>query len=133
MIDARELRIGNVVWEDYGGYYQVCAIGHQTTSVKKSWSNLSCPFKNEDLSYVQLTEDILLKAGFEKHYKHEEEPFTIDLTARMYLWASRGDFSEVDLCQDGKHISFKHSHIKYLHQLQNLYFALTGTELNIQL
>ena len=40
-----------------------------------------------------------------------------------------GNSAECDIIQDRKFIAFGNGHIKYVHQLQNLFHSLTGTEL----
>ena len=73
---------------------------------------------------ILLTEEILLKCGFDEQILFEDEcPFFCN-----------GDFSLY--CEDWNKDKFYHDTemaIKYVHQLQNLYFALTGEELNIKL
>lgn len=71
---------------------------------------------------VKLTPEILQTAGFEKpgHTLGWDGPM------RFNLYANRqGDFIP---CYK-ENIAGDHQ-IKYLHQLQNVFFALTGTELN---
>lgn len=87
-------------------------------------------FDNSDIVGIPLTEEWLYKFGFGKSV--ESEALYKDLKARMILWVSRGDCAEMDLIQDGKRISFRLSHIKHVHQLQNLYFDLTGEELKLK-
>lgn len=77
---------------------------------------------------IPLTPEILEKAGFEllpggHHYAYGENPLTHDyMIVVKYSVIINGFFY-----QNG------HFHIKHLHQLQNLYFALTGQELEIEL
>lgn len=73
----------------------------------------------EDLEPIELTEEILLKCGFEKEIL-EPKHYCIK---GMCIWKCNDMF----LCDKNG------VHIKYLHQLQNLYFALTNEELNLQL
>jgi hypothetical protein len=109
---AQELRIGNYV---YNGFNDITKI-----------SSIICQYNTsgyllETLKPIPLTEEILLKCGFEKTY-FENIPYfekgclTID-----------GCFYDVELMDSTK------LNIIHLHQLQNLYFALTGQELNIEL
>lgn len=115
---VNELRIGNVLKEKYSGDLlivieltkQRITFDYQTT---EKWQS----------EPIELTEEILLKCGFVKDefdnwenetrlglYKPEE------FDGYLSIW---GD-STVGECN-------------YLHQLQNLYFALTGQELEINL
>lgn len=66
---------------------------------------------------VELTEEILLKCGFKIGNKYSNEDARI------------GDF----VITFGDNFYYKKTQIKHLHQLQNLYFAITGFELEINL
>jgi hypothetical protein len=83
----------------------------------------------EDVSGIPLTPEILEMAGFEKTY---ESSFSIrydhNLTQFIGYDISKADSMETGLRYYGNRIK-----VQYLHQLQNLYFALTGQELNIDL
>ena len=74
-----------------------------------------------DLSAIPLTDEILLKCGFEKHR-------TTDIYATHAKGLINVNDGLVFLVNNG----FL-NHIKHLHQLQNLYFALTGEELEVDL
>lgn len=122
---ASELRIGNLV---YSNNYPVtvCAIdedGEITTT-----SNYEGTL-NGDITPIPLTEEWLLKFGFEQSEEHE--PFTIfrdlvDTTYKiaLYIWEHNGHYSPM--------ITGCNCELYYVHQLQNLYFALTGEELTIK-
>jgi hypothetical protein len=129
---ANELRIGNLV------YYTIM----DSLDERKRWDevstidadDLSILEKKEDLDYkpIPLTEEWLLKFGFTNSAIPNKKDIYKDLTARMVMWFNDGNYAELDLIQDSKIISFKHSHVQYVHQLQNLYFALTSEELTIK-
>lgn len=77
---------------------------------------------------IELTEEILLKCGFKK------EVFTLNMsysTVNPYFELTRRHFSVSKVYE--KNVRFWGNEIKYLHQLQNLYFALTNEELNVKL
>jgi hypothetical protein len=80
---------------------------------------------------IPLTEEWLLRMGFEIN-KRPSKDIYIEFNPRMAILFNQGNVGEMDLIQDGKFISFKHGHIKYVHQLQNLYFALTNEELTMK-
>jgi len=73
-----------------------------------------------------------LKCGFEKEDLGDDTPyewFTNKIDEDIHIW---------DFNQTGEWIidignSYERKDIYYLHQLQNLYFDLTGEELNINL
>ena len=123
MIQPNELRLGNCVQTPLGDIMIVTQLGHQDN---KDFIGAS-QYKNGELvgfgmngfKPIELTPEILEKCGF-------ETPFIMKDSVK-YL-----DGVMIDL-HNGK-ILLRDNHmieIKYLHQLQNLYYALTGKELDI--
>jgi len=83
------------------------------------------------ISGIPLTEEWLLKFGFEKKDGAGLCGFYKDILWNKYIcWAWSIDVGIEDKNGD-ELLSF--IKIKYVHQLQNLYFALTGNELTINL
>ena len=90
-----------------------------------------CDIDHEDLIPIQLSEEWLIRAGFCK--KFGVPPYSSPIYGNS-------EFIEIDLEQtEGDNCFLKqensemiidsilvYNHIKYVHQLQNLYFALTG-------
>jgi hypothetical protein len=127
MIDATELRIGNWVHghnpatmdPDETGQFQVVEISEIGINFKKVF------MANDDwaskVEGIPLNPEILKKCGFEKDlYTHE-----------LY---SKGRYQ---VYLDGQKNVFRIVGISlaicpHLHQLQNLYFALTGEEIQYQ-
>lgn len=113
MINAHELRIGNIV------LYK----GKETYILLDDLVDITV--SPEAINYyepIPLTEELLLKCGVDNGY-------TIDIKCKRkkisFSWSYR-------VVSSGKRYAFickKYPHIKYLHQLQNLYFVLTGKEL----
>ena len=131
---ANELRLNNYV-KAFKTYWQID---------NTDFSNLE---KIETYEFIPLTEEILFKCGFEKVKNKDKEDlreyightaqkaryaifgtdiFITKVDKRSLLWRS----IECDFMVLFYHKSIP---IKYLHQLQNLYFALTGQELEINL
>ena len=82
-------------------------------------------FSIREVSQIKLTEDWLIKFGF---FKVEDNIFDIEIENR-YLSIDLGKkLAYVGHRVDWITIKFPES----IHQLQNLYFALTGEELTIQ-
>ena len=122
-MEANELRIGNWVQLEIMKPYQIEP--HHFLLNEDGYSDcldLSIP--------IPLTEDWLIKFGFKK----KKEAFHIDLDAGWSYLCLASDFS---LCiygsphhyENGFYPCFQRDVIKYVHQLQNIYFALTGQEL----
>ena len=117
MILAQELRIGNLVLIPYNksnkqeGFYEatISQIG-----------DFGAYIKPEDYEPILLTEEWLLKFWFISNpYEDRYEKGSIHIECiktkgETYLWIENMP------------------HIKYVHQLQNLYFVLTGEELTIK-
>lgn len=109
---ASELRIGN--WVDNGIPMQVTSDIIQ--DIEKDYNRgYFLPFKIdvywlEILGFEDFTED-------KKWFRKKNQNFDID----VYYTHSGGDWFV--------HVNGERTHHKYVHQLQNLYFALTGEEL----
>lgn len=105
MIKANELRIGNWVH-----------------AFKTEWSIQGDDFKYEEMPYdpIPLTREIIESCGFEKHTLGYNS-----LNSNINLYQMKEGLPILPCWKEnviGKEI-------KYLHQLQNLYFALTQTEI----
>jgi hypothetical protein len=122
-MEANELRIGNLVclhftnqnleiksieyWKDSD--YIIIFDGNIIENLKK-------------LKPITLTEDWLIKFGFEDRNDYWKKK-----KVKM-VWSSR-------IIKTGERLGIRHEkydHIQYVHQLQNLYFALTGNELTVR-
>lgn len=81
----------------------------------------------DQIQAIPLTEEWLLKFGFEKHY--EKWSLIINTSTDSPARLSVQMFANVLVVRlTSKTIS----NIKYVHQLQNLHFTLTGEELTIK-
>jgi hypothetical protein len=118
-MDAKELRFGNFVRT---------TITH--TNIKITIDELleiiNEPSEHQ-LEPIPLTEDWLLKFGFEKitHAVRSYSYHICDKNERYWFFRISGQFGTIT-----REITCVLSYeIKHVHQLQNLYFALTGKEL----
>lgn len=121
-MDARELRIGNKL--RYNETIVVVLEIKRGNKVELGYFEDSIGFER-DLSEVEpvlITEEILWWFGF----KIDGVWCYLDFEPRMQIRFYGGNSAECDIVQDGKFIAFKNGHIKYVHQLQNLIYALTG-------
>lgn len=140
MIDAKSLRIGNIVTAKNPQWCKLIGIPMIVISISQRAepdfpeSNASITMQcgkdlynqfNEFVCGVPLSEDILIKAGFTRASALLDTVFSInyDGNALIGYWldgvVNVGEFAP--------------KNIKYLHEIQNLYYALTGTELTINL
>lgn len=108
-MEAKDLRIGNWVNDDSCHDWQITL-----SDFYNMYLDDDCPF-----TPIPLTEEWLVKFGFEK------DSFGCLYFGYFYyrksLFYSSGEFSNIGL-----------PNIQYVHQLQNIYFALTGEELTIK-
>lgn len=120
-LKANELRIGNLLYYD-NEVKEICSI-HSDNTIRfkdKEKGSIGCfSVKTPLIKPITLTEEWLLKFGY------TEEDFE---TGKIII-----------VTENNKLIGFiinKYSYspvIKYVHQLQNLYFALTNEELTIKM
>jgi hypothetical protein len=115
---ANEFRIGNIV--DYLGsptiINSISGIEETYVSTRKSGIMPINAFKP-----IPLTEDWLLKCGFEKDEKNE-----------YWFWkkcVSVSVLGYIELLSFNRQSFKTNIQLQYIHQLQNFYFALTGEEL----
>lgn len=124
MIKALELRIGNIVMSAGTGELHPIAIkAHQIAQL--------CEYP-EYAAAIPLTPEILDKCGFVNgEIRHS---YYLHLLVEKYTTATQGWINNawrVVLLGGVPHALGHQFH--YLHQLQNLFFALTGKELNISM
>lgn len=129
-VKINELRLGNYL-KGKRGPAKVAKIEKESNNIItcQAWYIYEPAYGNSNdfLKPIELNPHILERCGFEWNGMYLE----IQLTARKTLRFYEGDCGKMDITQDGKYISFRMGHIKYLHQLQNMYFVLSGEELKI--
>lgn len=115
---ASELRIGNLIFDDY----REIVVDVHINILRSIINNNPCFYKP-----IPLTEEWLLKLGFQEHpndyYYFGGYKIRFDLD---------NDLNPIKFCFLFFDIGDWEMEIKYVHQLQNLYFALTGEELKQQ-
>lgn len=119
---VEDLRIGNIITDEHGFQMHVVGIGKNwvTADFEGNEGDVwEFDFKYSFPKPIEITEEILLKCGFEKEIL-EPKHYYIE---GMRIWKCNDMF----LCDKNG------IHIKYLHQLQNLYWCLCGEELEINL
>lgn len=127
VIKANELRIGNVFTRElkstHGLEYDDITI---TPEIMGKIFGNDLEYALNDLFGIELTEEWLLKFGMIKqesgHYKH----------SGMILFSPIERTVSLEYTHDSFYFMVCISQIiNHVHQFQNLYFALTGTELTI--
>ena len=118
---ATELRIKNLVLRDTEirliSFLDETYVGLSDDFEKRGMCLLT------EIKPIPLTEEILLKCGFRKSKSgmYLFDKFSFDLSD--FEFGVESDYYYLTISEN----------IKYLHQLQNLYFALTDIELEINL
>lgn len=127
MIKATDLRIGN--WVRLHDPRK-----ERRTGTERVWGRLLLALEQNDpeddiitrnVEPIPITPEILTKCGLVERYVKGE-----------WSWSQGGKwqgFTEGYLKEDGYHYLGDYPPIHYLHQLQNLYFAITGEELEVRL
>lgn len=125
-VKAKELRIGNWINECEMSYLGTkVTIEHNDKIIQDAFDLQTIEETPELFKYIQLSPDWAIKLGFKK----EGDYYVIDTPLlQIKLEFCDDDKIDVYIYQDGKPV-FYCRWIEYVHTIQNLYFALTDTEL----
>jgi hypothetical protein len=123
MIQANELRIGNIVNTEHG-IGEVASI-YRNAPLEFKIGVVIPPLKryeyrNPIVAGIELTDELLLAYGFETPEYYED---SVKYKDGVLIDFHMGEYT----LRDNRLIT-----LKYLHQLQNLYFALTNKELEVK-
>lgn len=119
MISANELRIGNWIQDLANTYIQIQAKGIELLSMDSSG------FKP-----IRLSKSWLLKFGFEQQETYHIYRIKTQIGYIYNINLTYNKFSlEVDETDELTSFTIIRHDLNYVHQLQNLYFALIGEEL----
>lgn len=120
-MEGKELRIGN--WVNYKSEPIKCTmIGEYGIQSNSNDVLINAKFITPDIAPIPITQVILEKCGFEK----TPDGCYLFSGVELYPYA-------IDYCfKYGEYVKIK-KNLQYLHQLQNLFYALTGTELKIEM
>jgi hypothetical protein len=132
MININELRLGSAVLVSNKVEY-ITAIPNnglvETTGMVDA-------FEVEKLQPVPLADEILEKIGFVKDTTEDENNWMFliypDIKTFLCINATTGATALFEFLGESSHYTFTQACNKYLHQLQNLFLALTGEDLNFQ-
>lgn len=128
MIQANELRVGNLVnffvgVNESGANYEVCEVYEVgLNSIELSKGNLNVPL--DEIDGIPLTSEWFDKFGFTYN----------DLNGDSGYWQLKygtrvGLF---EILEGEEMFLYDQTELKFVHQLQNLFFALEGAELTIK-
>lgn len=122
MIQQNELRIGNLIDDGYGNPLTVTSINERMVC-SDNWG-----FEYESAEPILLTPDILLKCGFAETINNRDSGYK-----QIGKNIGGHDFMFTIECNHQPEFYFDMVGVDiiYLHQLQNLYHALTFEELEI--
>lgn len=127
---VEELRIGNLVEVFDESPTKVLAISDKYIALRFDSTKYMMAELNQIVP-IPLTDEWLVKFGFEKYTSNH---YYISVLQRgrvhVYLETNFSDAS-VELGNISGY-AFGYPKVKHVHQLQNLYFALTGEELTIK-
>lgn len=128
MIQPNELRLGNWVYDAMNDL-NCKVIGIEYEHEHCLWEQLDGKYLSpcDLLNPIPLNEELLAKCMFSEYefeddiFLHDEEDVCVQKSGKVYYPYS---FENSDTIG---------TPIRYLHQLQNLFFALTGKELEVKL
>ena len=126
MIAANELRIGNWVMYD-NRLFQIEAISRSLPCLNTDEFGIGVVDWN-NINPIPLTPEILEKCGLKNG--NSELDRNVFYSTNKHLAQFSVNISGSFGIYVGVFIALRSVHLEYLHQLQNLYFALTNEELN---
>ena len=148
MIEQKELRIGNYVQfyrkiEDQDlSQASICSIFETDGDYYVKFEDGFCVNTERGIKPISLSEELILKCGFTIHdntqsdkeyikkYSSGRTVLNYNLVITKSCYKDSGEYRIVVV---GRVSDCEICNIKYLHQLQNIYFALTGKELMVNL
>ena len=130
-MEANELRIGNYILYD-GNIVKVWGLSGDVEHISLLSKAGLFGDKISKIKPITLTEEILLKCGFEK-IDTKNIPLGYYYTKFPICIIPNESGNDIEIMDNDYSINMGNNSPKYLNQLQNLYFALTGKELEIKL
>lgn len=129
MIKPTDLRIGNLMLDKLGDIVELYSINKTFFHVDGYKRQVSV----KSIKPIPLTEEWLVKFGFNKEYKEGYIGINVNFTDFVLTYPKRmGEFQDYFAFQYETGTLSRFKDIKFVHQLQNIYFALTGEELTIK-
>jgi len=126
---AKELRIGNYLYDNEVGF---------KSEFKVTALDIGDIYKrgfDTDYSYISITKEWLLKLGFEEYKSINNSTFKIKANKYLSLNDEKQGYLKIKKNSKGRWMVSNFANnsiiIQYIHQIQNLYFAITQKELII--
>lgn len=133
-LKGSDLRIGNLV-KYCNGVYRIIEVSPIHLLVQNANDINDIQHRAiQNAEPIELTEEVLVKIGFEKHdeamniYAFENERAIVVYVPNRKLLKIEGVENDVLIDRN-----IRLNNIKYLHQLQNAYYCLTNEELEVEL
>lgn len=133
MMKAPELRIGNLIeaispssWLYHAGQIQVEEITQFGVNLSSGDHTV---YEWDNIRPIPLTEEWLTQFAFEKD---EDGFFILEIGRKSFSISPNEDNHVVYRHDIGLSYTSIHNGLEYVHQLQNLYYALTGEELQLK-
>lgn len=135
-MNIKELRVGNNIWRPCC-YDEVVEIRENGII---GLDNLRGLISYSEIEPIPITEELLLKIGFKKekdgylHYSDHNDEFSIkfDLGYAFIEYANLC-FNPEDVTETNYGSSLEFPNTLHLHTLQNIWYLLTGKELEVEL
>lgn len=129
---VNELRIGNIV--AYKGIIiKVTALGTAGVVVGKDNKNASYSTPIEEVTPVLITRAILAKYGFQKAEPTDDYFEWVNIEdGEQIIYSDTGTMELQIAIQGGVRQTLHIDHVEYLHQLQNAFFTVANTELQLK-
>jgi hypothetical protein len=126
MIDPKELRIGNLITQGGGHILEVTSIlTHGVQCFNKTYGFKTSRFLWDELIPIPITPEWLVRFGF----KGQKGLFETYYELADFEYHSGDKKFGISYGEDNLYCIYD---IQYIHQLQNIYFALTGQELTVK-
>ncbi|MGL4367412.1 MAG: hypothetical protein ACRCX5_14325 [Bacteroidales bacterium] len=134
-MNLNELRLGNYVYGIDPNNKECGMVICKVQCIYMDGAELSgieVPLCAEYIEPIELTSDILVKCGFKSNYAEDPQLYGNKATVRYYN--KRFELYKKALRSTFEFYTYYITvRLEYLHQLQNLYFAINGKELEVKL
>lgn len=125
MINPNELRIGNYIQDIISLEVDLIVYKIEDGIITCGDEGFHYPYLAESVKGIILSNEILEKVGFKKiNHIHGYSFYSLN--------SSKVNGCHIDIYPEKTSwMSYSVNHCKYLHQLQNLYYSITGNELQV--